>query len=120
AGKAIKDTLPQAKIVNATEMMQEIRSVKSAEEVSLLERSAGIVEKTIEAMVENADPGVSEKELYGAMVHAMLANGGELPTLFFLSAGPGISNSSFVPTDYPIQKGGLLIDELVPKHGAQR
>jgi hypothetical protein len=27
---------------------------------------------------ENANPGVSEKELYGAMVHAMLANGGEL------------------------------------------
>ena len=95
--KAIQDAFPQAKIVNATEMMQEIRAVKSAEEVSLLERSAAIVEKTIEAMVENANPGVSEKELYGAMVHAMLANGGELPTLFFLSGGPGISNSSFVP-----------------------
>ena len=87
--KAIQDTLPQAKSVNATEMMQEIRAVKSAEEVSLLERSAAIVEKTIEAMVENANPGVSEKELYGAMVHAMLANGGELPTLFFLSGGRG-------------------------------
>ncbi len=87
--KAIQDAFPQAKIVNATEMMQEIRAVKSAEEVSMLERSAAIVEKTIEAMVENANPGVSEKELYGAMVHAMLANGGELPTLFFLSAGPG-------------------------------
>jgi Xaa-Pro aminopeptidase len=102
--KAIQDALPQAKIVNATEMMQEIRAVKSAEEVSLLERSAAIVEKTIEAMVENANPGVSEKELYGAMVHAMLANGGELPTLFFLSGGPGISNSSFVPTDYRLQE----------------
>ena len=38
--KAIQDAFPQAKIVNATEMMQEIRAVKSAEEVSLLERSA--------------------------------------------------------------------------------
>ncbi len=114
--KAIQDTFPQAKIVNATEMMQEIRAVKSAEEVSLLERSAAIVEKTIEAMVENANPGVSEKELYGAMVHAMLANGGELPTLFFLSGGPGISNSSFVPTDYRLQKGDRLIDEIEAKY----
>jgi Xaa-Pro aminopeptidase len=115
--KAIQDALPQAKIVNATEMMQEIRAVKSAEEVSMLERSAAIVEKTIEAMVEHANPGVSEKELYGAMVHTMLASGGELPTLFFLSAGPGLTNSSFVPTDYRIQKGDRIIDEIEAKYG---
>jgi Xaa-Pro dipeptidase len=115
--KAIQDAFPQAKIVNVTEMMQEIRAVKSAEEVSMLERSAAIVEKTIEAMVENANPGVSEKELYGAMVHTMLANGGELPTLFFLSAGPGLTNSSFVPTDYRIQKGDRIIDEIEAKYG---
>src|ERR687891_1439557 len=114
--KSIQDTFPQAKIINATEMMQEIRAVKSAEEVSMLERSAAITEKTIEAMIENANPGVSEKELYGAMVHVMLANGGELPTLFFLSAGPGISNSSFVPTDYRIQKGDRLINEIEAKY----
>ena len=115
--KAIQDAFPQAKIVNATEMLQEIRAVKSVEEVWMLEQSAAIVEKTIEAMVENANPGVSEKELYGAMVHAMLANGGELPTLFFLSAGPGLNNSSFVPTDYRIQKGDRIIDEIEAKYG---
>ena len=115
--KTIQDAFSQAKIVNATEMMQEIRAVKSAEEVSMLERSAAIVEKTIEAMVQHANPGVSEKELYGAMVHAMLANGGELPTLFFLSAGPGLTNSSFVPTDYRIQKGDRIIDEIEAKYG---
>lgn len=114
--KAIQDAFPQAKIVNATEMMQEVRAVKSAEEVALLEHSAAITEKTIDAMIENANPGVSERELYGAMVHAMLANGGELPTLFFLSAGPGITNSSFVPTDYRIQKDDRLIDEIEAKY----
>jgi Xaa-Pro dipeptidase len=114
--KAIQDAFSQAKIVNATEMMQDIRAVKSAEEVAMLERSAQIVEKTIDAMVENANPGVSEKELYGAMVHAMLANGGELPTLFFLSAGPGLTNSSFVPTDYRIQEGDRLINEIEAKY----
>jgi Xaa-Pro dipeptidase len=115
--KAIQDAFPQAKLVNATEMMQEIRAVKSAEEISFLERSAVIIEKTIEAMVQTAAPGIREKELYGAMVHAMLANGGELPTLFFLSAGPDISNSSFVPTDYVIQPGDRIINEIEAKYG---
>jgi len=114
--KAIQNTFPRAKLINATEMMQEIRAVKSAEEVSLLERSAAIIEKVIETMVQTARPGVSEKELYGAMVHAMLSNGGELPTLFFLSAGPDISNSSFVPTDYVIQNGDRIINEIEAKY----
>jgi Xaa-Pro dipeptidase len=114
--KAIQDTFPRAKLINATDMMQEIRAVKSAEEVSLLERSAGIIEKVIETMVQTARPGVSEKELYGAMVHAMLSNGGELPTLFFLSAGPDISNSSFVPTGYVIQNGDRIINEIEAKY----
>jgi Xaa-Pro aminopeptidase len=115
--KAIQEEFPHAKLVNATEMMQEIRAVKSEEEVSFLERSAAIIEKTIETMAQTARPGVSEKELYGTMVHTMLANGGELPTLFFLSAGPGLSNSSFVPTDYRIQKGDRIIDEIEAKYG---
>src|SRR5437870_1583033 len=115
--KAIQDAFPQAKLINATEMMQEIRAIKSAEEVSLLERSAAIIEKTIEMMVETARPGVSEKELYGAMIQTMLANGGELPTLFFLSAGPDITNSSFVPTDYQMQKGDRIVNEIEAKYG---
>lgn len=114
--QTIQNALPQAKLINVTEMMQEIRAVKSAEEIAFLERSAAIIEKTIEVMAQTAGPGVSEKELYGAMVNAMLANGGELPTLFFLSAGPEITNSSFVPTEYRIQKGDRIIDEIEAKY----
>jgi Xaa-Pro aminopeptidase len=115
--KAIQDAFPQAQLVNATEMMQTIRAIKSAEEISFLERSAAIIEKTIEAMVETARPGVCEKELYGAMIHAMLSNGGELPTLFFLSAGAEITNSSFVPTDYVMRSGDRIINEIEAKYG---
>ena len=115
--KAIQEAFPHAQLVNATEMMQEIRAVKSPEEVSFLERSAAIIEKAIDALAQTARPGVSEKELYGTMIHAMLSNGGELPTLFFLSAGPGLTNSSFVPTDYRIQKGDRIIGEIEAKYG---
>lgn len=115
--KAIQEAFPQAKLVNCTEMMQEIRAVKSDEEISFLERSATITERTIDTMIQTARPGVSEKELYGAMVQSMLANGGDLPTLFFLSAGPEITNSSFVPTDYRIKKGDRIVNEIEAKYG---
>ena len=115
--KAIQEAFPEAKLVNATEMMQEIRAVKSAEEVSFLERSAAIIEKAIETLKQTAKPGVSEKEVYASMLHTMLSNGGELPTLFFLSAGPSLFNSSFVPTDYIIQAGDQIVDEIEAKYG---
>ena len=44
--------------------------------------------RAIEAMKQNRQSRRERKKLYGAMVHAMLSNGGELPTLFFLSGGP--------------------------------
>ena len=112
----IQEAFPQAKLVNCTDMMQEIRAIKSAEEVSMLERSAAIIEKAIDAMKQTARPGVSEKEVYATMLHAMLSNGGELPTLFFLSAGPNLFNSSFVPTDYVIQNGDNLVGEIEAKY----
>jgi Xaa-Pro aminopeptidase len=115
--KAIQEAFPQAKLVNATEMMQEIRAVKSCEEVVFLERSAAIIEKAIDALRQTARPGVTEKEVYGTMIHAMLSNGGELPTLFFLSAGPNLFNSSFVPTDYVIQAGDNIVGEIEAKYG---
>lgn len=113
----IQAAFPQAKLVNCTDMMQECRAIKSAEEVAMLERSEAIIEKAIETLRTTARPGVSEKEVYASMLHTMLSNGGELPTLFFLSAGPNLYNSSFVPTDYVIQNGDNLVGEIEAKYG---
>lgn len=114
--KAIQEAFPEAKIVNATDMMQDVRAIKSGEEVAMLERSEAIIEQAIETMKNTAKPGVCEKEVYASMLHTMLSNGGELPTLFFLSAGPNLYNSSFVPTDYVIQNGDNLVGEIEAKY----
>jgi Xaa-Pro dipeptidase len=113
----LQEGFPQAKIVNATELMQEIRAVKSAEEISFLERSAAVIEKMISTMSEAARPGLTEKELYAAMTQTMLAAGGELPTLFFLGSGPDVTQSSFVPTSRALQKGDRIVNEIEAKIG---
>ena len=114
--KRIKKTFPAAKIVNATEMMQQIRSIKSAEEIAMLERSTAITEKTIETMKQSAMPGITERALYGTMLATMLSNGGELPTLFLFGTGPGISGSSFVPSERVIQAGDRIVNEIEAKY----
>jgi Xaa-Pro aminopeptidase len=113
----LQQNFPQAKIVNATDMMQEVRAVKSAEEISFLERSAAVIEKMIATMRETARPGITEKELYAAMTSTMLAAGGELPTLFFLGSGPEATQSSFVPTNRVLQAGDRIVNEIEAKVG---
>ncbi len=113
----LQESFPQAKVVNATDMMQEIRAIKSAEEISFLGQSAAVIERVIATMSEVARPGITERELYAAMTHAMLSNGGELPTLFFLGSGPEVSNSSFVPTNRALQKGDRVVNEIEAKVG---
>ena len=114
---ALQKNFPQAKIVNATEMMQEIRAVKSAEEISFLERSAHLIERMIATMRVVARPGVTERGLYAAMTQTMLADGGELPTLFFLGSGPDVTQSSFVPTNRALQIGDRVVNEIEAKIG---
>ena len=115
--QAIQGEFPQAEIMNATELMQEIRAIKSEEEISFLGRSMEIIEKMIETMKETARPGVTEKELYATMIDVMLKSGGELPTLFFLGTGPEVTQSSFIPTNRVIQAGDRVVNEIEAKYG---
>ncbi len=114
--QALKEAFPQAEIVNATELMQEARAIKSQEEVSYLERSMQIIEKMIETMRESTRPGITEKDLYAAMLHTMLTNGGELPTLFFLGTGQEVTQSTFVPTNRVIQGNDYITNEIEAKY----
>ena len=106
---------PRAQIVNATEMMQEVRAVKSAEEIALLERSAALIERMTATMRETARPGITDRDLYAAMTQTMLAGGGELPTLFFIGSGPEIAQSSFVPTSRKLEAGDRVVNEIEAK-----
>jgi Xaa-Pro dipeptidase len=113
---------PQASIVNATALMQEVRTEKSAEEVAFMQRSMEIIEKMIDVMVKMAKPGAVEKEIYGQMTATLLANDGELPNFLLFGTGPNLGQSSFVQTNRVLAKGDRIINEIEAKYagyGAQ-
>ena len=67
---------------------------------------------------DTARPGVKECEVYAAMMQAMLANGGEEPTLFLWAADRYPYPHPFrVPTMRPLEKGDMIICEMHPKFG---
>lgn len=120
----LKAQYPQAEIVDASELVRSLRSIKSAEEVATLERSAAITDAMVAAMLATAKPGVTERAVYAAIVHAMLLGGADLPSLLIFASGRGteIGHGSFVPTDRVLGDGDLLVNELEARfagYGAQ-
>src|SRR5437660_1375789 len=108
--------LPKVSLVNLDDMMEKLRTVKSAEEIAILEKAAALGDLMLQACRDTARPGVKECEVYARMMEVMLANGGEEPTLFLWAADAHPYPHPFrVPTTRPLAKGDMNIDLFDPK-----
>ena len=66
-------------VVDGSDVLREVRWVKSPAELACMEEAARIADLGLRAAQDALEPGVMELEVYGAMVHAMAAAGGENP-----------------------------------------
>ena len=110
--RAIEEAFPHAIFVDATDLMERARYIKSQEEIEALTKAVELVEKAIDAMAQTARPGVPECEVYAAMVHAMVKDGGELPTMLQWSAGPEPHGNNIMPTLRPLERGDIVMNEI--------
>ena len=110
--------LPEARFVNVMDMLEKIRTVKSNEEIEMLERAAHLGDRMLDACARTARPGVKECEVHAKMMEVMLANGGEEPTLFlWASDAHPLPHPFRLPTTRQLEKGDLIICEMHPKYG---
>src|SRR5262249_42368902 len=89
------------------------------EEIECLVKSAKLVDIGYQAHVDLARPGVTERELYAGIVHAMDAAGAEPPTFLLLSSGPmpGVEQQTGdpIPSNRILQPGDVISTETSPK-----
>ena len=115
----IKRRLPNLKIVDVTDVMFELRSVKSDEEIRCLEKSAEISDVGFEAHWKAYRPGMTEREYYAAIVHAMDAAGAEPPTFLLLESGPLFTSwltQDPIPSNRILNRGDYIVSESSPKY----
>jgi Xaa-Pro aminopeptidase len=107
----VQAAFPALRIVNATDLMQRIRAVKSAEEIAVMTHATRIAE----AMVEDLgalQPGDTDKDVYRLLTNRLLSEGGELPAMIIIGSGPAIGHGNFVPTDRKLMPGDIVIGEV--------
>ncbi|HUK41555.1 MAG TPA: M24 family metallopeptidase [Candidatus Acidoferrales bacterium] len=113
----VRAAFPRARFENATELLQEARSVKGSEEVAWIERAAGILDKVVEAVLMKAKPGVMENEMVATIWHTIIANGGDYPSMTHWGAGTGVPWACRIAPHRPLQAGDMINTELEAKYG---
>ena len=126
---ALERELPNATLVQAGWVLEELRMVKSEEEITMLTKASEIARRTVDTMIKVARPGITEAELYAELVKTQIVNGAE-PVIFHLLASGPVEHSRSeiwhlvhgaeqpaVPTRRPLQTGDLVISEFHTYYG---
>jgi Xaa-Pro aminopeptidase len=114
----IREALPNVQFENATDLMQEVRSVKSAEEVAFIEKAADIISKALDVLIAHSKVGVRENELMGEMLREIVRQGGEpITMLLFGTGGPEVPWAQRVFTTRQLKPGDLINTEVEGKYG---
>jgi Xaa-Pro aminopeptidase len=111
----LRAELPNARFVDATQVLQEVRAVKSQDEIAFIRKAAALAESAAERMMSLARPGESERRLYGAMIESMVSGGGEVPTMILWGAGQQPPWPQRVVTDRVLRAGDIINNEIEAK-----
>ena len=126
---ALEKALPNAELVDVSWMLQEMRLVKSEEEIEMLRGAGKIARRVIDTMLEFAKPGVTEAQLWAEMFRTQVINGAEPDGFNLLNSGPlehpenelwhllHGTEQPLVPTMRPLKKGDIIISEYHTKYG---
>ena len=113
----IRTALPKVNFGNATDLVQNVRAVKSAEEISFIEKAAEIIGKALDVLAERAKVGVRENELVADMLREIVLQGGEpITMLLFGSGGPEVPWAQRVFTSRQLKAGDLINTEVEGKY----
>jgi len=110
--KQIREAFPRAQLVDATATLDEVRYVKSQEEINVLVKSMEINELAMQAEVETAKAGVKDWEVWAAVHYAMTRNGSELPVHCFWVSGRNPKRTLTRPSMRLLERGDMIINEI--------
>jgi Xaa-Pro aminopeptidase len=129
---ALERLLPNATFIDASPFLEEMRMVKSEEEINMLRQAGKIARKVVDAMVSTARPGVPEAAVYAEMIKTQIANGGE-PNIFNLFASGPVEHPTkelwhllhgceqpLTPTMRPLAEGDIIVTEWHTKYAGYR
>ena len=104
-----REALPEAEFVPLGNALDELRMVKTSDEIALLEKAERIGDMAFETILPMIKPGVTELSLAAQIEYAMKQNGAEgLSFETIVASGPNSACPHHRPTDRPFEAGDFI------------
>lgn len=104
----VKKLFPNATLTNAFLLLQELRIIKSEEEIGRLRKACEITEKAIKATIENAEAGMTELDLESIFRSEVAKNRAHTFYVQIGSGGRGAYGGGTYPTTKKIEKDEVI------------
>jgi Xaa-Pro aminopeptidase len=113
--ETLKQALPRATLVDFTRQIQQLRLVKSNEELAFLRKGAELSDRAIEALEREVRPGMTEHQLAAIVEGSYLGLGGK-NSIHYMATTLMDHPEVCVPAQHlssrTIEKGDVLITEI--------
>ena len=110
---ALRDTLGSVP-ESATAQIEELRRVKSAEEIDCLKRACDLADRGYQRFAQVIEPGMAEFELVAEVEAFLKTNGAEDNFMLIASGGTEVTGMK-PPTERRFQMGDSVTTELTPQ-----
>lgn len=128
----MKSRYPLHNYLRAAKIMKELRGIKTAEEVEVIQKAIDITDNTFRRLLKFIKPGVMEYEIEAEIVHSFLsqratgqaygsiiASGDRARTLHYVSNNAECKDGELILMDFGAEYGGYCADltRTVPVNG---
>ena len=104
---AVVQALPQARFVDAGDLIVRLRMVKTPEEVAYMREAAAVTGRARQRLFREIVPGMTERDVVRRLRQLILEEGGDRTSFVHLIAGSPASHTQH-HLDRPLEKGNLL------------
>ncbi len=108
-------TLERASFADATDLLAEVRAVKSQAELAWFRKGAALTDMAFEALEKKARAGMTDFQLAALIAGAYMPHGGG-PQLIFIGSTSMARPHLIFPNQYPshrtVRKGDIILTEL--------
>jgi len=99
---------------DATQIMTDLRIIKSNEEIDLIRKAARVADLAMEAAIKATRPGVAETEIAAEAEYVMRKNGAEEFYRTYVASGPRSSIAHGLVGHRKLERGDLVMIDVHP------
>lgn len=104
--RLLQKELPSVKFVESEPIFNELRAIKTQDEIELLIKAVSIAEKAFAAAFDKIDIGITELEVANKIKRIIMDHGGTWEQIV-ISAGANAANLPHLPSNYQIKSGDV-------------